>query len=158
MKGSPKMPRVEWTDDLDAKLREAVEACLPLRDAFGSVRGWWGAVLGRSGLVTTPDAVRSRWETLERERKEAESEAKAALERATAAACAGPPVAVESGWDRTARLVEEYEATVAERTLDTATESAAMLVGLNRAVDRHTRMLVALCRAWDVPMPMDGDP
>ena len=159
MRGQPKArTRHDWTDADDAALLAAVEGCLPLREMFPARLGWWGCVLGRSGLDVTPDAARSRWERLETRRRNDEIAAKEALGRAMQAACAGPTVPVESSWDRVARQVEEYEATVGEATLETATEVLAILGQVQRATTRVERMLMALCRDLGIALPQDGEP
>ena len=158
MRGQPKnRTRHDWTDADDAALLAAVEGCLPLREMFTARLGWWGCVLGRSGLDVTPDAARSRWERLEARRRDTETAARLALEH-VAEQQGVTPGTVESGWDRVARQIEEYEATVGEATLETATEVLAVLGQVQRATTRTERMLTALCRDLGIALPQDGEP
>jgi hypothetical protein len=178
--------RHRWTTDDDAALLAAVEGCLPMREALAEQPRivWWAAVCGRLALPdVTPDAARSRWERLARDRRAAQAE-ELAREAADAMPswsetdshgrrrCIGCRYPVEAvmdgghgpgcphdkpdGWERTNRLVEEYEAMLAERTLQTATEIAAGLAQMQRSQARTELMLVALCRAWDVAVEECG--
>jgi hypothetical protein len=139
-----------WTEADEAALTAAVEALQPLMDHYannvgsaGAVTGWWNAVAGRlaPGVLVTGAACKRRWGIMA-SKKRAELEAKDPVE---------PPDANEDGWQRTARIVEEYERTVGEQTRD-GVEQIAVEVAVLR------RMLVRLCEAWGVPVPKDGEP
>jgi len=146
--------RHTWTDVDNEALLEAIEACEPLREHYANQRGtkgvagsWWDAVAGRlaPGLLVTGAACRNRYRRIEDERQ-------AAL--AAADAAEDPPDLPPTRWDVVALQVEEYERTVGEVTLDTVTETAARLHALDRSVQRIERMVLALCREWDVEPPL----
>lgn len=86
----------KWTEEDEAKLAEAVEACLPMQENMQEAREvWWAAVVGRMGLVdVTPEAARTRWQRLQN----------------------GEAKKVPEAWDRLAERVDEYEQSLLEAT------------------------------------------
>jgi len=91
-----------WTDEDDGALTDAVEACLPMRDAMkGNREIWWAAVCGRLGFSdVSPDAARTRWQRLRQ----------------------GKARSTTESWDRLAERVEEYEQSLLETTASSVAE------------------------------------
>lgn len=105
-----KAMRHQWTEDDDRKLEQAINECAPMRDvAKGPREVWWAMIVGRMGIEgITPGAARSRWEKLCKDRESTTDDA----------------------WKRTAQLVEEYEASLQERTFDAVSEIREMIAEL----------------------------
>lgn len=87
-----------WTDEDDAALRVAVEACLPMQDTMrGGREIWWAAVCGRLGLIdVSPDAARTRWQRLRQ----------------------GDTLETTEAWERVAEKVEQYEQSLLEAAVE----------------------------------------
>lgn len=143
----------KWRPEDEAALEAAIDVLTPLMAHYerqmGHGRAWWDAVAGRLApeVLVTGAACKRRWAILIARREAVAATAAAKAAELLPANAVPPP---EDAWTRTVRRVEEYEATVAERTLEATTENAAMLTQIQVSQARIEGMLTRLCRAWDV--------
>ena len=108
------MNRWMWNADDEAHLVEVCIDLQPLLDIYtesGAKKSeWWGAVSGamltRHGVTASPGACETRWQDIQRRKRERE-EAEAAPDEATR----------DGGlWEQTAARLEEYEAEAWDRS------------------------------------------
>lgn len=94
----------------------------------------------RPSILVTGAACNRRWEIVDRRKRESE---KIATEEAAA------PAPLDA-WERTAKMVEEYERNIGESTLDVMNNVVCEMQRQSKAIEAIDRALTALCKAWGI--------
>lgn len=118
-----------WTDEDDAALRVAVEACLPMQETMrGGREIWWAAVCGRLGLTdVSPDAARTRWQRLRQ----------------------GDTLETTEAWERVAEKVEQYEQSLLEAAVEDIADLRAKVDEIYEWVRDARDGIAYLVRQWE---------
>lgn len=144
-----------WTAADEDALEAAMEALTPLLAHYerqrGHGRAWWDAVAGRlaPAVLVTGAACMRRWELITERRQGDLERAAEAAKRTESDSAAGGTLGVMT-WEVLAQRVDDYERTVGEATLETATALAAQVTQIQRSQARLERLTTALCRAWGI--------